>query len=121
MWRGCRPAGREGVKVIGRSQYTPEHEIFRRLLRDARQKAGFNQSQLGEKVGLSQLLISRGELGDRKIDALELRDLCKAMGVSIVEFMRELDEQLSNLEQQPHAESNPQPERTRRPALKKRP
>lgn len=104
--------------TIGQPQFTPEHEILRGLLRRARLDAGLSQTELGQRLGLSQLLISRGELGDRKIDTIELRAFCKAMGVSFCDFTRQLDDLLSEQERQPpNAPGTPppqaQPERTR--------
>ena len=104
---------------IAQSQLTPEHEILRGLLRRARLEAGLSQTELGQRLGLSQLLISRSELGDRKIDALELRAFCRAMGISYPDFTRQLDDLLSERERHsPHASEAPpaqaQPERTRR-------
>lgn len=47
---------------------------------------------------MSQLLISRGEVGDRRIEVLELRDMCHALGISFADFTRQLDEELFALE-----------------------
>ncbi len=59
---------------------------------------GLRQDQLGERIGLSQLSVSRCENGDRKIDVLELRAMCRAIGVPFVEFMAQLDQSLNELE-----------------------
>ena len=92
------------------------------MLRRCRQQVGLTQTQLGQKLGLGQLLISRGEMGHRKIDIIELYDLCQAMNVSFVEFAQQLDKELNEWEPETdHADIFPEPERTRRPTLKKRP
>ena len=51
---------------------THQGEIFRALLRHTRETKGLNQSELAERLGMSQVLISRCEVGDRKVDVLEL-------------------------------------------------
>jgi transcriptional regulator with XRE-family HTH domain len=122
-------AARRWREDIAQSHYTPEHALFRKLLREARLKAGLSQEQLGQRVGLSQLLVSRSESGDRKIDVLELRAMCRAMDVPFVELMQNVDSALEDLEQTkysshlPHHElsttATTQPERTRRTGPRK--
>lgn len=68
-------------------------------------------------MGMSQVLISRLENGNRKVDVLELRLICRALRIDFLEFVRELDAQLSEHEKNPAAPIQPDPEPTR----KKRP
>jgi hypothetical protein len=35
--------------------------------------------------------VSKYELGTRRLDLLELRDVCKVLGVSLVDFVRTFD------------------------------
>lgn len=56
---------------------------------------------MGRRLGMSQVLVSRLENGDRKVDVLELRLICRALKVDFVEFVRELDAQLSEHEKNP--------------------
>lgn len=63
---------------------------------------------------MKQLLISRSEMGHRKIDIIELRALCQGMNVLFVEFVQQLDTALNQWEQETdHADIFPEPERTR--------
>ena len=66
------------------------------MLREARLGAGVSQTELGQRLDMSQLQISRGEVGDRSIEVLELRDMCHALGISFADFTRQLDETLSH-------------------------
>ena len=50
---------------------------------------------LAEKLGATQSFISKCERGERRIDALELRAFCLAMGVSLTDFVAELERVLS--------------------------
>lgn len=97
------------------------------MLRKARRKAGLNQTQFGQKIGLSQHLVSRSELGDRKIDVVELCQMCEALDLAPVEFVqrfydavKQQEKEGQNVQATPAATAKTQPERTRRKALKDR-
>ena len=87
--------------------------IFCNLLKRARQEKGWSQTELAERLGMSQVLISRGELGARKIDALELRQMCAALEVDLIECVKQLDAELSDYESNPKPVYPPPVERTR--------
>ena len=50
------------------------------------------------RVGQTQLLVSRSELGNRKMDFIEVRDYLRALNVPMVEWVAELDARLQPLE-----------------------
>lgn len=96
------------VKHIWKSLFTAQYQLFCRHLRDARRKAGFNQTELAERLDLQQMHISRSETGERKVDIIELRAFCRVMGLDFVRFVTVLDEDLTRLEADPTR--NPTPE-----------
>ncbi len=55
----------------------------------ARERAGFTQRELGDRLGLSRSAITRIELGQRQLDALELARLADALGRSVEWFLTE--------------------------------
>jgi Zn-dependent peptidase ImmA (M78 family)/DNA-binding XRE family transcriptional regulator len=55
----------------------------------ARERAGFSQRELGERLGLSRTAITRVELGQRQLDALELARLADTLGRSVEWFVTE--------------------------------
>lgn len=59
------------------SAYEPRYENLVARLRRARKEAGLSQTQVAAKLGLTQPLVSRLESGQRKIDPIELADLCR--------------------------------------------
>jgi transcriptional regulator with XRE-family HTH domain len=63
-----------------------EYLRFRNLLSTIRRERGFTQAQLAEKLHKPQSFISKFENGERRIDYIELRSICRALGVSISEF-----------------------------------
>jgi transcriptional regulator with XRE-family HTH domain len=68
------------------------------LLRGARVEAGLTQSELASRLGTDQTFVSKYESGERRLDILELRELCQAIGTDFLAFIRKLDKDLkSNL------------------------
>jgi transcriptional regulator with XRE-family HTH domain len=42
---------------------------------------------VARKLGKPQSFVSRYEAGERRLDLVELHDVCNALGVSLVEFV----------------------------------
>ena len=55
----------------------------------ARERAGFTQRELAERLEISRSAITRVELGQRQLDALELAQLADALGRSVEWFLTE--------------------------------
>jgi len=83
------------TKTRTKTIHSPEYAIFLRLLRQIRERQEVTQEQLAERWGVTQSFISKCERGERRIDALELRTFCRAMGVSLASFVAELEQILS--------------------------
>jgi len=66
------------------------------LLRGVRVEAGLTQSELASRLGTDQTFISKYESGERRLDILELREVCQGIGVDFVAFMRRLDKDLKS-------------------------
>ena len=66
------------------------------LLRKIRPEAGLTQAQLAEHLNTDQTVISKIESGERRIDVLELREICKAIGISLEGFVRKLEKSLKS-------------------------
>ena len=62
-----------------------------RLLIEAREAAGMNQTDLGKAVGRSQSFVSNYERGQRRLDLPDLILVCRVMGVEPVELLGRLD------------------------------
>lgn len=74
-----------------KSIYTSGQEALQALLRQTRQKAGLTQRQMAKKLGTLQAIVSNYETGERRLDVLELRQVCEALGVSLPDFMDALE------------------------------
>jgi ribosome-binding protein aMBF1 (putative translation factor) len=64
------------------------------LLRGVRVDAGLTQSELASRLSRDQTFVSKYESGERRLDVLELRDVCQAIGTDFVTFIRRLDKDL---------------------------
>lgn len=53
------------------------------ILRELRIKKRISQAQVADKVGVTKMMISHWERGNRKIMAHQLVDYCNALGVTV--------------------------------------
>lgn len=61
------------------------------LLRAARREAGMRQVDLADRLRRPQSYVSKYESGERRLDLLELRQICNALGISLEAFVRKLE------------------------------
>lgn len=78
------------AKTIHRAEY----KVLLRRLRELRLRAGITQGDLSAQLGRPQPFISDVERGVRRLDAIELRDICVLLGSDIVTFLSALEEDL---------------------------
>lgn len=78
-----------------RTSKEAQNEKLLRLLKRIRQERGIRQVELAGQLGVPQSFVSKYESGDRRLDILELRKVCKALGIPFEEFIRELEENLN--------------------------
>jgi transcriptional regulator with XRE-family HTH domain len=59
-----------------------------------RLEAGLTQTELAMRVEKDQAYVSRYESGQRRLDVLEVREICHAIGVTLEEFVKRLEKAL---------------------------
>jgi len=79
-----------------KSAFTAEHRILVVMLREQREKASLTQAQLAVKLRVSQSFVSKWERGDRRIDLVQLRQWCRATGISLSRFAAMFEKRVSN-------------------------
>lgn len=57
------------------------------LLRQVRLDANLTQLQLAEKIGQTQSYVSKYESGEQRLDLIELEAVCKAVDISLTDFV----------------------------------
>ena len=78
-----------------KSIHTDEYAALLALLREARASAGLTQVQLAERLGQSQSFVSKAEVGERRLDVIQLRTICEAVGTTLPAFVAKLEERLT--------------------------
>ena len=68
-----------------------DRKLLGRIVRDAREKCGLRQGELAERLATPQSVVSRIELGHRELTVLELRVICRALGISFAEIATTID------------------------------
>ena len=66
------------------------------LLRAVRVEAGLTQSELASRLDTDQTFVSKYESGERRLDILELREVCQVIGIDFFAFIRRLDKELGS-------------------------
>jgi transcriptional regulator with XRE-family HTH domain len=64
------------------------------LLRELRTEAGIRQVDVARALGKPQAFVSYYESGARRLDLLELRQVCNVLGVTLPDFVREFEKRL---------------------------
>ena len=76
---------------MGKSIHRDDYNALIELLRRRRREAGVTQIDLSKALRRSQSFVSDIERGQRRLDVIEVRDICAAIGTSFLEFIREFD------------------------------
>jgi len=66
------------------------------LLKNIRKERKLTQKDIAEKLGKPQSFVSKYELAEKRLDILELRQLCKVLGIDLKEFIDRLEKVLDN-------------------------
>ncbi|MEX0833603.1 MAG: helix-turn-helix transcriptional regulator [Actinomycetota bacterium] len=74
-----------------RGRSTKEREALLGLLRELRLEAGLRQGDLAKRLHRNQTFVSKYELGERRLDLLDLREVCRALDVSLQQFVRRFE------------------------------
>jgi transcriptional regulator with XRE-family HTH domain len=79
------------LKFVG----SAEQSILQNLLKRFRTDANLKQSELAEILNQSQSFVSKYESGERRLDLLELWQICQALNITLSEFVAEFERQLN--------------------------
>lgn len=87
------PASNKG-SPMKKSIHSQEHIQFLEMLKAARESAGLTQADLAANLGATQTFVSKCERGERRLDVIELRHWCSALGISFPGFVKRFDQKL---------------------------
>jgi transcriptional regulator with XRE-family HTH domain len=74
--------------------YLAQRDRLVTLLREIRIEAGMTQTELAAHIEKDQAYVSRYESGQRRLDVLEAREICQAIGITLEEFAKRLEKAL---------------------------
>jgi len=79
---------------MAKSIHTRDNAKFLAMLREAREESGLTQTDLAKRLRTNQSSVSKCERGERRLDVIELRRWCRAIGISFASFAKDLDKKL---------------------------
>ena len=77
-----------------KSIFSDDYKLFLQLVRSARQRAGLTQEDVAKRLGKTQSFVSKCERGERRLDIVDVREFCRAIGTTLPEFVAEFEEAL---------------------------
>jgi transcriptional regulator with XRE-family HTH domain len=72
---------------MDRDKWSARQEFLCKLLRNIRKESSLTQVQLALKLKRPQTYVSKYELGERRLDLLEIYDICIACDIPLGEFI----------------------------------
>ena len=79
---------------MDKSVHTKDYERFLQLLRDTREVAGITQVELAKTLGITQSHLSKMERGELRLDIIQTREICLALGTTLPRLVGELEKKL---------------------------
>ncbi len=80
----------EHIKTIHDRRY----QVLVERLRTARCAAEITQVELAAQLGAAQSYVSKYERAERRLDVIEVRAICKAIGLDFVDFIKSFEKAL---------------------------
>ncbi|MFM0009094.1 helix-turn-helix domain-containing protein [Paraburkholderia sediminicola] len=81
--------------TVEKSIYTQQYGLFLATLRAARESAGLLQSELAARLNVDQPFVSKCESGQRRLDFIEVREWCAAIGITLNELTDTFEETIA--------------------------
>ncbi|MGH8085299.1 MAG: helix-turn-helix domain-containing protein [Lysobacter sp.] len=88
-----------------KSIHKPEYLALLAMVRKQRTACGMTQTALSEALARPQPYISTIETGVRRLDVVELREICQVLGVSIVDLIGDWDAEIRSRARRPQRKS----------------
>ncbi len=79
---------------MAKSLHTPEYEHFRSILIGAREAAGLTQEAVARRLGHPQSFVAKYERGERRLDIVELVQVCHALGINAHTVLDEVQDKV---------------------------
>ena len=77
-----------------KSIFSDDYTLFLQLVRSARKHAGLTQEDVAQRLGKTQSFVSKCERGERRLDIVDVREFCRAIGTTLPEFVANFEKAL---------------------------
>ena len=74
------------------------YDVLRALLKQQRRAGDMPQAELASKLGSRQSFVSKYETGERRLDVVELRRICLALGTDLPTFIASYEQELKKVQ-----------------------
>lgn len=81
---------------MDKSLFSKDYDAFLSILRNTRERAGLTQAQLAELLGQTQSFVSKCERGERRLDLVEVRHFCLALGTTLPALSARVERELKS-------------------------
>jgi transcriptional regulator with XRE-family HTH domain len=71
-----------------------EERVLRTLLSNLRSEANLRQVDLADRLGKPQSFVSKYESGERRLDLIELREICRVLDITLSDFVKRFESEL---------------------------
>lgn len=78
-----------------KSIHTDGQQLLQSLLRERRLQLGLRQKDIAQRLNEPQSFVSKYESGERRLDFLELYEICSVMDLSVEGFARLFEERIN--------------------------
>jgi len=79
---------------MSKTIYRRENAVLLSLIKKHRRESGLTQADCSKALGRPQSFMSDVETGSRRLDVVQLRDLCKVLGIDLQELISEFETSL---------------------------
>ena len=79
---------------MSKTIYRHEYDVLLTLLKNHRKAAGLTQVECSKALERPQSFMSDVETGSRRLDIVQLRDLCKVLDIGLTELVAEFERSL---------------------------
>ena len=77
-----------------KSLYSKEYLAFVNELYTVRIEKGLRQSDLAERLNVPQSFISKYETGERRLDIVEIKHICKSLGIRLIDLVERVEKKI---------------------------
>jgi transcriptional regulator with XRE-family HTH domain len=81
---------------MAKHTYSSRNKKLQELLKEIRTDAGMSQVDLSRKLGQHQSFVSKYETGERRLDLIEIEQICEALGISLSGFVKRFEKKTND-------------------------